>query len=172
MQTIRLTVDLVLLKVLDRIPHILFIRRGRPPFEGTWALPGGHVEFGEDLETAAVRELQEETGLDAPSNLVQIGTFGHPKRDPRGHVVSVAFLGILRSDSPEPVANDDAADAAFIALDKLEELELAFDHKFIVDAALSMVHPKGGEFQLAPPWERMDSYVRAAGLFASASSEA
>jgi 8-oxo-dGTP diphosphatase len=123
----KLTADAVLIKGNE----ILLIRRGREPFRGAWALPGGFVEVGERVEDACRRELMEETGL--KGDLVDLlGVYGDPKRDPRGHTVTVAYVckvgGIVAV-----AAGDDADEARWFALDKLPEL--AFDHAQIVEEA-------------------------------------
>ncbi len=82
-----LTVDIVLIKEERDRPEILLIQRNHPPFAGHWALPGGFVDEDEPLETAARRELFEETGLESPE-LRQLGAFGDPGRDPRGWTVT------------------------------------------------------------------------------------
>lgn len=123
--------------------RILLIRRGREPFAGGWALPGGFVEIDEDLPDAARRELREETGIRV-ERLAQIGAFGRPDRDPRGRVVSVAFLAAVgAADGSPPRAADDAAEARWFALDDLPPL--AFDHAEIVDAALRLFADSNNE---------------------------
>jgi 8-oxo-dGTP diphosphatase len=126
-----LTADVVLITT-GRRPAVLLIRRGKPPYEGSWALPGGFVEIDEDLEPAARRELAEETGL-AAGPLLQVGAFGRPGRDPRGRVVSVAFTGAPAAADAAPQPASDAADARWFPLDDLPEL--AFDHAEIIAAA-------------------------------------
>jgi 8-oxo-dGTP diphosphatase len=123
-----LVVDCV---VFDPGGRILLIRRKHPPFRGQYALPGGYVEYGETTEEAAARELAEETGLIA-ANVSLLGVYSDPHRDPRGHVVSIAYrIAVARYDLR---AGDDAADAAFVA--DWPDLDLAFDHRKIVDDAL------------------------------------
>ncbi len=135
-----LTVDVVLAAPLDDNKgkgrwRVLLIKRGRPPFRGTWALPGGFVEPHEPLQAAARRELQEETGLE-PERLEQLHTYGDPGRDPRGWTVSVAHLavaGAAEARSLRPCAASDAAAVAWFDLDDLPEL--AFDHAEILALA-------------------------------------
>ena len=125
------TVDIVLFKRAKRGAHVLLIKRMREPFKGQWALPGGFVDENESLEAAAARELREETGLDG-IQLAQIGAFGDPGRDPRGHTVSVAF-GAVIDDFPETEAADDAEEVAWYVVARPPAL--AFDHKKILRMA-------------------------------------
>src|ERR1700754_2161507 len=90
------TADAVLLYRDGERIEVLLIKRAREPFKGTWALPGGFVDQDESLERAAARELKEETGLEG-IRLEQLGAFGDPGRDPRGHTVSVAFVALLEN---------------------------------------------------------------------------
>ena len=119
----KLTTDGVIVKE----NQILFIKRGKNPFKGCWALPGGFVEYGEKIENAVVREILEETGLRTKiMNLV--GVYSDPDRDPRGHTVSVVyFLDIIDGGL---VSGDDACDVGFFNFDDLPVL--AFDHDVIV----------------------------------------
>lgn len=119
-----LTVDAALLKGRE----ILLIRRGREPYKGSWALPGGFVDVGERVEDAVRRELVEETGL--KGDVVDLlGVYSDPARDPRGHTVSVVF--VLKVAGIVPVDDlDDADEARWFGLDALPEL--AFDHARIV----------------------------------------
>lgn len=103
------TVDLVILTVVDKVVRVLLVKRNEHPFKGRWALPGGFVrvgpsreEQGEDLEAAARRELEEETGLAHDTagrlHLAQIGAFGAPNRDPRMRVISIAYVALVRPE--------------------------------------------------------------------------
>ena len=91
-----LATDLVILTVREGALQVLLIRRGIAPYKGRWALPGGFVRPEEDLEQTARRELAEETGLSSDRiHLEQVATYGAPNRDPRGRVVSVAYLALV-----------------------------------------------------------------------------
>lgn len=125
------TVDVVIATREER-PRVLLIRRKHPPFEGMWALPGGFVDMDESLETAARRELLEETGVKA-GRLEQLYTFGDPGRDPRGRTISVVYLAQVDPKRLRPRAADDAAETAWHFLDRLPPL--AFDHRRILKMA-------------------------------------
>lgn len=124
------TVDLVLLTVRSGVLHVLLVTRGLEPCAGHPALPGGFVLPDEGLAAAAARELREETGLEQPAgHLEQLATYGDRDRDPRGRVVSVAFLA-MAPDQPLPRAGTDAADARWCPVD--QATGLAFDHDRIL----------------------------------------
>ncbi len=131
MNTVALTVDLVVLTIRDHRLCVLLIQRGVEPFAGRWALPGGYVLPGEGLADAAYRELAEETGISDGIHLEQLATYGDPARDPRGRTVSVAWLA-LAPGMAEPVAGSDAAGAQWLPLDEVDEDLLAFDHAQIL----------------------------------------
>ena len=130
-----LTVDAVIFKLIDKEYHILLIQRRNNPFKDFWSLPGGFVNENEDLETAAKRELFEETSIKI-DNLKQLKAFGKPFRDPRSHMVTVAFLGFVLEETIA-IAADDAKDVKWIAVNELPEL--AFDHDEIINFALRKV---------------------------------
>lgn len=133
--SVLLTVDLVILTLRDANLHVLLVQRGVEPYAGIMALPGGFLRNEtEPVLAAARRELFEETGLDADTlHLEQFGVYGDPGRDPRGRVVSVAYLAI-KPRLPDPVAGTDAADARWSRADDVlaGRLALAFDHRRIV----------------------------------------
>ncbi len=119
--------------------RILLIRRGSEPYQGRWALPGGFVEEDEDLEPAARRELEEETGLRGVA-LEQLRAFGRPGRDPRGRVIAVAYVGLVESVPPAVAGADDAAEARWFPVDALPPL--AFDHEEIISYGLSSLEDR------------------------------
>jgi|SRR5262245_37225931 len=123
-----LTVDIAIVTREAR-PCVLLIRRLKDPFAGSWALPGGFVDENERLADAARRELREETGVDS-GDLEQLYTAGDPGRDPRGWVVSVAYLAQVDPHAVKPVAADDAEAVGWFALDELPPL--AFDHAMLL----------------------------------------
>ncbi|NGO81742.1 NUDIX hydrolase [Streptomyces sp. YC504] len=151
------TVDLVVLTVRRHSLCALTVRRGEPPFQGRWALPGGFVKADEDLADAAARELVEETGLcvhdpAAPessgngAHLEQLGTYGDPQRDPRMRVVSVAHLA-LAPDLPAPRAGGDANSARWSPVETFldqdgEQGSLAFDHAQILGDGVERARSK------------------------------
>lgn len=128
------TVDGVIVHRAADSLRVLLIRRGNEPFRGRHALPGGFVEYGEDLLAAVRREVAEETGL-ADLDFRQLGAFGRPGRDPRGHTVSIAFTAVIEGPVPRVLAGDDAEHAAWFDVGNLPEL--AFDHGEILAQALA-----------------------------------
>jgi 8-oxo-dGTP diphosphatase len=145
------TVDLVVLTVRSHRLCALTVRRGEPPFEGRWALPGGFVRIDEDLEAAAARELDEETGLrtvapeggGAEVHLEQLATYGDPGRDPRMRVVSVAHL-VLAPGLPVPTAGGDASGARWAPVEEVlaPREGLAFDHHRILSDGVERARSK------------------------------
>ena len=143
------TVDVVLFTIRTGELAVLMIRRGGPPFKGQWALPGGFVEENESLERAASRELKEETGIEQAA-LEQLGAFGDPGRDPRGHTVSVAFYAFLVAPA-RPVAADDAADAQWVSISSLARQRVAFDHTRIIALAVERLREHLASFAHEAP---------------------
>jgi 8-oxo-dGTP diphosphatase len=138
------TVDLVVLTVREDALHALVVKRGEAPYRGRWALPGGFVQIDEDLDAAAARELQEETGLSRDDvHVEQLATYGAPRRDPRMRVVTVAYLA-LAPDLPSPTAGTDAADARWRSVADLLDSgrSLAFDHAEILRAGVERARSK------------------------------
>ena len=115
-------------------PKVLLIQRGNEPFKGNWAFPGGFMNMDETTEQCAIRELEEETGLQV-TDLKQIGAYSKVDRDPRGRTVSVAYLAVI--DAPAAVTGqDDAAQARWFPINELPPL--AFDHADIMADAIKM----------------------------------
>ncbi|NJN13460.1 MAG: NUDIX hydrolase [Richelia sp. RM1_1_1] len=134
-----LTVDCVVFGLDGENLKVMLIQRKLPPFQGIWALPGGFVRMGESLEDAARRELREETGIENVF-LEQLYTFGDVERDPRERVVTVAYYALTNSLEHSAQASTDASQALWWAITNLPLL--AFDHKKILDMALTRLKSK------------------------------
>jgi 8-oxo-dGTP diphosphatase len=135
---VAVAVDLVIFTVRDGGLQVLLIERGKQPFLGQPALPGGYVRESETLDEAARRELIEETGINGLDlHLEQLRTYGDPERDPRGRVITVAYLA-LGPDLPIPVAGSDARAARWVPVHEALDgkTRLAFDHSVILREAL------------------------------------
>jgi 8-oxo-dGTP diphosphatase len=130
------TVDLAVFTIRESRLSLLLIRRGREPFKGDWALPGGFVRINEPLREAAARELEEETGL-KDVYLKQIGAFGDPERDPRERVISIAYFAVVDSSRLRLAAGTDSDEARWWQFSELPRL--AFDHHDIVASAHAAV---------------------------------
>lgn len=126
-----LTVDAVIVYEQDKL---ILIRRKNPPYQGQLALPGGFVDVGETVDAACIREAKEETNINIKINRL-IGVFSNPKRDPRGHTITIAYLCEPTLDSEEPSAQDDAESLEIIPIMKIPKLSLAFDHLDIIQAS-------------------------------------
>lgn len=135
-----LSVDVVIFTLRQRELHILLVQRRNWPYEGYWALPGGFIRMDESLEAAARRELDEETGV-RDVYLEQLYTFGHPDRDPRTRVVSVAYLALVRADAHELRVSDESTAVRWFAVADIPH-ELAFDHDRILAMALERLRSK------------------------------
>ena len=138
MTKILVTVDVVLFTIRDRTLHLLLIKRLAKPFQSRYALPGGFVREDESLDTAAIRELREETGVEKVY-LEQLYTFGDPKRDPRGRVITVAYYALVPHNQLLR-AGTDASDAAWFQVTDLPPL--AFDHRRIAEYAHQRIRNK------------------------------
>jgi 8-oxo-dGTP diphosphatase len=140
---VAVTVDVAVFTIRDDGLSVLLIKRGEAPHKGRWALPGGFVQPHEDLDQAAVRELREETGIDAGFHLEQLRTYGAPRRDPRMRTVTVAYLA-LAPNLGAPQAGTDAAHAAWMPVAEAlgSSIGLAFDHAEILADALERARAK------------------------------
>lgn len=118
----------------EQMPQVLLIERGHEPFKGSWAFPGGFMNMEETTQQCAIRELEEETGLQV-DEILQIGAYSKINRDPRGRTITVAYLAII--DQPIHVTGqDDAAKAQWFPIDMLPQL--AFDHADIMKDAIKL----------------------------------
>ncbi len=134
-----LTTDCVVFGLDEQDLKVLLIQRDIEPFEGHWALPGGFIRVGESVDACARRELKEETGL-RDIFLEQLYSFGAPDRDPREHVVTIAYYALVNLIDHAPEAATDARNAAWFGLDDLPSL--AFDHQTIFETALARLKGK------------------------------
>jgi 8-oxo-dGTP diphosphatase len=149
---VRVTVDVLIFTLRERALHVLLVKRGIPPFLGRWAIPGGFVHERESLDEAALRELCEETGV-SQVYLEQLYAFGAPKRDPRGRVITVAYMALIASDRLYLRAGTDAAEARWWPVSAPPPL--AFDHADILGFAIDRLRGKLAHstlgFQLLAP---------------------
>lgn len=133
------TVDTVIFTVLDGTLQVLLVRRAEEHLTGLWSLPGGFVAPDEPLESAALRELRDATGV-TDVYLEQLYTFGDPGRDTRGRVISVAYVALLAADRCPLVPNELEAEARWWPVYDLPPL--AFDHPRMIEIALDRVRTK------------------------------
>jgi len=127
------TVDCLVFSKENGHLYLLLIQRDRPPFENSWALPGGFVEIDEDLDEAAYRELKEETDI-SDIKLNQFRAFGKPGRDPRGRTISIVYYGFVDTEKTTAIAGSDARNVDWFDVTDLPPL--AFDHDKIIEMAL------------------------------------
>jgi 8-oxo-dGTP diphosphatase len=133
------TVDIVIFTIQNEALKVLLIKRGEPPFKNCYALPGGFVEMKETLDSAAARELEEETGV-KDVYLEQLYTFGEPNRDPRTRVITVSYIALIDSEKISLKASSDAISADWFDIDSLPKL--GFDHGVIISYAKERLHSK------------------------------
>lgn len=132
------TVDVFLWRKTEGSAEVLLIRRQNAPHQGKWALPGGYVDKDEGLREAAVRELAEETGI-SDLQLRQLGAYGDPGRDPRGHTITIVYgLALPANREMFIKAGDDAAETRWFSVEALPEM--AFDHKKIISDCCKQIH--------------------------------
>lgn len=133
-QNIKITVNIVLFTIIDKISHVLLIRRKHEPFFHKQALPGGFVQDGETLKDAAFRELIEETNI-SKEFIEILDIYDDVDRDPNGRVISVAYVGIVEFEKAKLKARTDVISSQWTPVNEAEKLELAFDHnKMLKDA--------------------------------------
>lgn len=120
--------------IFDDDFNFILIKRRNDPYKDCWALPGGFVEYGETVESAAMREAKEETSIDVElKDLVNV--YSEPDRDPRGHTITIAFTA--KGDFLTRKADDDASDIDIFSPEDLDEINIAFDHDKIIKDCLN-----------------------------------
>ena len=119
-------------------PRVLLIQRGYDPYKGCWAFPGGFLNMDETTEQCAIRELEEETGMQL-DKVQQIGAYSKVDRDPRGRTITVAYLAVI-DEAKDVTGQDDAAKAEWFPLAELPPL--AFDHADIMQDAIALFFKK------------------------------
>lgn len=139
MKSFRVTVDIVIFTIREGVLQVLLVKRGIPPFQGQYAIPGGFLLEDESLEDGALRELSEETGV-RDVYLEQLYSFGDPDRDPRGRVITIAYFALISADHSPLMAGTDASEAGWFRVGDLPPL--AFDHRKILDYALERLRNK------------------------------
>ena len=132
-------VDVAIFTIIDQSLHVLLMKLSKPPYEKSWALPGGLIHSDESLDEAASRELKERTGLSGVY-LEQLYTFGKINRDPFGRVVSTAYFALVPSGARALAALKSSGDVAWYKVNKLPEL--GYDHAEIIDYGLERLRSK------------------------------
>jgi 8-oxo-dGTP diphosphatase len=136
------TVDSVLFTVHDGALKVLMVKRAEAPFIGEWALPGGFIDIAQDgdTDTTARRKLMAKTGF-SPNYLEQLQVFSGPSRDPRGYSVTLAYFALV---AHQPVASQIASveTACWLEVADLDSLNIAFDHKDIIELARQRLKQK------------------------------
>ena len=125
--------------IFDDYLNFILIKRKNDPYKDCWAIPGGFVEYGESVETAAIREAKEETSIDV--ELIDlVNVYSKPDRDPRGHTITVAYTA--KGNFEDKKADSDASDISIFNEKKLDEIKLAFDHEKIIKDCLKTIKNK------------------------------
>lgn len=119
--------------IYDENLNFILIKRKNDPYKDCWALPGGFVEYGESVENAAIREAKEETSIDVELKEL-VNVYSDPDRDPRRHTITVAYTA--KGDMNARKAEDDAKDIDVFSCEKLDEINIAFDHEKIIKDCL------------------------------------
>ena len=132
-EQLSVTTDLVIFTIKDNSLKALLVKRNVEPFKDKWALPGGFVRMEESLEDSAKRELFEETGV-KDVYLEQLYSFGNPKRDPRGRVITISYFSLINSEKVKLKASTDVSEAKWFPVSKIPSI--AFDHKEILNYAI------------------------------------
>jgi 8-oxo-dGTP diphosphatase len=115
--------------IIQNSNSILLVKRSKDPYKNQFALPGGFVNEGETIEEAIKREVYEETSLEVhPIDI--LGVYSDPKRDPRGHIMTVVFIVLIVRGNPS--AGDDAKEISWIPIEKISDIKIAFDHKLVI----------------------------------------
>lgn len=115
--------------IIQNSSSILLIKRSNDPYKNQFALPGGFVNKGETIEEAIKREVYEETSLEVhPIDI--LGVYSDPKRDPRGHMMTVVFIVLVIRGNPS--SGDDAKEISWIPIEKINDIKIAFDHKLVI----------------------------------------
>jgi 8-oxo-dGTP diphosphatase len=122
--------------IFDDDFNFILIKRKNDPYKDCWALPGGFVEYGEKVEDSAIREAKEETSIDVELKEL-VNVYSEPDRDPRGHTISIAYLAKGAFDSKK--ADSDAKDIGIFSIDELDDINIAFDHRKIINDCLKKV---------------------------------
>ena len=120
--------------IFDDDFNFILIKRKNNPYKDCWALPGGFVEYGESVENAAIREAKEETNIDVELKEL-VNVYSEPSRDPRGHTITIAY--IAKGDINNRKADSDAKEIDVFSLEKLNEINIAFDHEKIIKDCLN-----------------------------------
>ena len=122
--------------IICKDSSIVLIKRKNDPYKDSWALPGGFVEYGETVESAILREVKEETGLEIDLCGI-VGVYSDPERDPRGHTVTICYLALKTGGKLK--ADTDASDVTCIPKGETIKLKLAFDHDLIIKDAFKII---------------------------------